>query len=95
MKPFEARFHLICVFYMNLCYPIKFKRPGLLGAPNPNEGTGNQGIIGQLKNAGDVASQRATNLERLQWGSKILNGLVTAGEIASGVCTRRLSVSKQ
>ena len=95
MKPFEARFHLICVFYMNLCYPIKFKRPNLLDEPDPNEATGNQGIIGQLKIAGDFASQRATTHERLQWGSKILDGLVTAGEIASGVCARRLSVSKQ
>ena len=94
MKPFEARFHLIRVFYMNLLYPIKFIRPNLLDEPDPNEGTSNQGIIGQLKIVGDVASQRATTLERLQWGTKILNGLVTAGEIASGVCTRRLSVSK-
>ena len=94
MKPFEARFHLIRVFYMNLLYPIKFIHPNLLDEPDPNEGTSNQGIIGQLKIVGDVTSQRATTLERLQWGTKILNGLVTAGEIALGVCTRRLSVSK-
>ena len=46
----------------------------------------NQGIVEGLKDASDVTSRRKTTLERLKWGATVLNGLMTVGKIAKGVC---------
>ena len=64
----------------------KIKQTGPLVGPNRNEGTRSQGIVEGLQHAGDVMSRQKTTLERLKWGATVLNGLMTVGQIAKGVC---------
>ena len=45
----------------------------------------NRDVLNELQEAGGIANRRKTVLERLRWGATILDGLVSAGEIASGV----------
>ena len=44
------------------------------------------GSVEGLQDAGDVMSRQKTTLERLKWGETVLNGLMTVGQIAKGVC---------
>ena len=62
------------------------KQADPLVGPSRNEGTQNRGTVEGLQHAGDVMNQRKTTLERLKWGATVLNGLMTVGQIAKGVC---------